>query len=166
MKQQPLEQPGQTSLAATVAAVDRLTLQMAWALHRQQAQDLRRHDLTMPQFMVLRALQRQDGACTMSQLADEAMQVPATMTGIVDRMEAQELVRRQGNPDDRRSTVVVLSADGRRLLDRIDDERRAALALFVGDLAEADRESLLSSLGTYLAHVLDQETIPALGGQQ
>lgn len=39
---------------------------------------------------------------------------PTTLTAVLDRLERRGLVKRAGNPDDRRSTLVVPTALGRR----------------------------------------------------
>jgi len=39
---------------------------------------------------------------------------PTTLTAVLDRLERRRLVRRAANPDDRRSTLVVPTALGRR----------------------------------------------------
>ncbi len=155
-----VQQTKQLAKRDLAAEVDRLTLQMAWFLHRRQAQKLRDYELTVPQFMVLRALQRQEEGYTMSQLAEEAMQVPATVTGIVDRLETQGLALRGRNPQDRRSTLARITATGRTLLDQIDGERRAKIEEFLGSLALIEREHLLWSLRLYVDTLLEPQRSP------
>jgi DNA-binding MarR family transcriptional regulator len=59
----------------------------------------------------------------MSALADALHCDNSNITGIVDRLEAAELVRRQPDDRDRRVKAVVLTAEGERM--RIEIERRA-----------------------------------------
>ena len=40
---------------------------------------------------------------------------PAGVTQLLDRLEERELIRRAPNPEDRRATVLALTAEGRRL---------------------------------------------------
>lgn len=146
----------ETDLLADVAEMERLTLRLGWVTHRQQAQRLKAHNLTMPQFMMLRALQRLGQGCTMSELAEAAMQVSATVTGIIDRLEERELVSRQPHPTDRRSYQVTLTSGGEALLTAIDQEKREHLETYLGALPADGRQQLLALLGGYLA-ALTQE---------
>jgi DNA-binding MarR family transcriptional regulator len=45
----------------------------------------------------------------------------STLTNIIDRLEQRRLVRREPNPNDRRSFVVHLTASGRRMARRVTD---------------------------------------------
>jgi len=88
------------------------------------------------------------------------MQVPATVTGIVDRLETQGLALRDRNPQDRRSTLARITATGRTLLDQIDGERRAKIEEFLGSLALIEREHLLWSLRLYVDTLLEPQRSP------
>ena len=146
----------ETDLLADVAEMERLTLRLGWVTHRQQTQRLKAHNLTMPQFMMLRALQRLGQGCTMSELAEAAMQVSATVTGIIDRLEERELVSRQPHPTDRRSFQVTLTPIGEALLTEIDQEKRESLEAYLGALPADGRCQLLEMLRGYL-DALSQE---------
>ncbi|MBK6324350.1 MAG: MarR family transcriptional regulator [Chloroflexi bacterium] len=143
-------------LEADVAEMEQLTLRMGWVTHRQQTQRLKAYNLTMPQFMMLRALQRVGQGCTMSELAEAAMQVSATVTGIVDRLEERELVSRQPHPTDRRSYQVVLMPQGEALLAAIDQEKRAHIAAFLQTVPPDGREQLLNLMHGYLEAMMQE----------
>ena len=51
---------------------------------------------------------------TVRALGDATGQRPSTLTGVLDRLERRGLIERRANPDDRRSTVAALTADGAR----------------------------------------------------
>jgi DNA-binding MarR family transcriptional regulator len=79
-----------------------------------------------------------DGAPrTVSELGAAVGTKPATMTGILDRLERRGLVTRAARPGDRRAVVIGLTEDGAAAATRIrrtmDDLERRAL----GDLAAA-----------------------------
>ena len=73
------------------------------------------------------------GARTVGELAEAERVRSPTMTGIVNGLERDGLVRREGDRNDGRRSRVVATAKGRRLLERARARRIAALAeLFRG----------------------------------
>lgn len=78
---------------------------------------LSRHGLSSPQLMCLRQLAR-EGPMLSGHLAAEVNMSPATLSGILDRLEARGLIRRVRQQDDKRRVSVELSTEGRRLLSR------------------------------------------------
>ena len=76
----------------------------------------RRFGLTAPQLVCLRQLARDDGIGP-GKLATEVSLSPATITGILDRLERQGLVTRERSTFDRRQIVVRITERGRKLVD-------------------------------------------------
>lgn len=83
------------------------------------------------QFDVLATLRRagEPHVLTPGALASSTMLSQAAMTNRLGRLEARGLIERQTDPDNRRSVLVSLTADGLELVDRIveghlDNERR------------------------------------------
>jgi DNA-binding MarR family transcriptional regulator len=74
-----------------------------------------RHGLSSPQLICLRELAR-GGPMLSGQLASRVNLSPATLSGIVDRLEARGLIRRVRQQDDKRRVMVELSEAGRTLL--------------------------------------------------
>lgn len=74
-------------------------------------------DLTGPQLACLRELARSDETAT-TQLADAVSLSPATVTGILDRLEQGGLVARQRHREDKRRVMVGLTDAGRDVLRR------------------------------------------------
>lgn len=137
-------------LQADVNTMARITTEMGWVTHRQQAQRLKSFDLTVPQFMTMRALAQIGQACTMSELAEAALQVSATITGIINRLEERDLVERLLNPADRRSFRVSLTSTGLNLLDEIAQQKRSRLQTYMSHLPTTKRQELLGLLNDYL----------------
>lgn len=75
---------------------------------------LAEHDLTPPQFYVLKTLIEHGGTCRIGQIAAEHHLTNATMTGLIKRLEGMQpaLVTRQQSPDDGRSVDVTLTEAG------------------------------------------------------
>lgn len=75
---------------------------------------LDRLGLTYPQYLVLTALSEDDGQ-TVSGIADRLALESSTVTPLVKRMEAAELVTRSRNSKDERQVNVRLTGKGRNL---------------------------------------------------
>jgi DNA-binding MarR family transcriptional regulator len=125
---------------ATVTLVDPVRLR-AWA-------DL---GLTVPTLKVLLLLREHPGMPA-GLLAQQLGVTPSTITGLVDRLVAQGLVRREEDPRDRRlvrnyltpvgaSTVGDIQRHARELvsnvLAKLDDEQLTRLCAALGDLIDA-----------------------------
>jgi DNA-binding MarR family transcriptional regulator len=71
------------------------------------------HGLSGPQLFCLRHLDAH-GACLTGELATAMSLSPATVCGILDRLEVQNLVSRERQVDDKRRVLVRLTPKGRR----------------------------------------------------
>jgi DNA-binding MarR family transcriptional regulator len=96
-------------------------------------------------FGLLRALAMSDSQSQRA-IGDSLNLHPNRMVALVDELERKRLVRRRPHPTDRRAHTVVLTANGRRLLDE-------ALQLAIGieqdlcaDLGPSERDELLRLL--------------------
>ncbi|MBD3176591.1 MAG: MarR family transcriptional regulator [Armatimonadia bacterium] len=81
---------------------------------------LEEHDLSIGRFMVLMTLTvlGRDGLAP-SEIAERAQVTRATVTGLIDGLEADGLVERRPSIDDRRRILVQLTPAGRRLMGRL-----------------------------------------------
>jgi MarR family transcriptional regulator, organic hydroperoxide resistance regulator len=70
--------------------------------------------LTYPQYLVMNVLWREDEQ-TVGSLAGQLALESSTLTPLLKRLEAAQLVRRTRNPDNERQVVVALTAQGRAL---------------------------------------------------
>ena len=86
----------------------------AVALERRLDSALGKVGLSGAKASVLHALGEGDEALTLSQLADENCCVRSNITQLVDRLEADGLVRRVNDPDDRRIKRAALTVAGRK----------------------------------------------------
>ena len=86
--------------------------------------------LTVPQLRILLLLEINDGGTGRKLAADTGVGL-ATMTGMIDRLVAQDLVARREDPHDRRVRRIELTAAGRRTVTDImqagSDKQRALL---------------------------------------
>jgi len=72
------------------------------------------HGVTPQQFALLAFLWKQDGL-SQTELTEKTEVDRTTLSGLIDRLEKQGLVKRQPHPGDRRAYLVTLTADGRQL---------------------------------------------------
>ena len=84
------------------------------------------------------------GPLPMSRLAESLDISVASLTGIVDRMEARALVKRRRDAEDRRVVKVAPAAGGRKLFAQIDRRRRAGLAKLLATLGDDELRGLLT----------------------
>lgn len=115
-----------------------LAFLMLGAVHEMEAQlesTLGRVGLSLAKFGVLARLAEAGEPLALSSLADRCCCVRSNMTQLVDRLEADKLVERVDDPNDRRSIKAALTLDGRsryeegaRLLDEAEREVFARLA--------------------------------------
>jgi DNA-binding MarR family transcriptional regulator len=93
-------------------------------------------DLSMPQLEIIHVL-CQSGTLPMRQLASLLHCEPSNVTGLVDRLEARNLVERQLDPSDRRVRLLALTDKGQALL--ADAWERLAQRAGLTDLSAGER---------------------------
>jgi len=84
------------------------------AIDQHSRQLTRQTRLTVPQLVCLRHLIL-NGPSTPGDMARKVFLSQATVTGILDRLEARELIERERSSPDRRRVIVSLTPAGRRL---------------------------------------------------
>lgn len=153
------------------------------AVDRHGRRLAQQHHLTGPQLICLREVQR-SGPLNPGQLARSVSLSPATVTGILDRLEARGLVTRRRRNRDKRQVLVQLADRGVDLLahtppplqerfvqrlEALEPEEReriaAALAQVVElmDAEDIDAAPLLASGAATAAHPAPAEPAPASG---
>ena len=82
----------------------------------------------------------------------------SVLTGIVDRLVAQELVRRSESPDDRRIVLLELTDKGRETITQIHETMRGHLNTVVQRMDTEDIAALIRGMSAFIAAVdLDQK---------
>jgi DNA-binding MarR family transcriptional regulator len=104
-----------------------------------------RGSLSLVHLHVLTVLQV-NGPLPMSKLADELDVSVASLTGIIDRMEARGLVERRREPDDRRVIVVHRTDAGDAVFGEMAAERRKHLEALFDRMTDEELESFLVGL--------------------
>lgn len=141
-----------------MATIGRLGRLQALATRRIAA-TFAAHGLQIGEFDVLAALRRggEPFEQTPSRLASALMLSPAGMTNRLDRLEAAGHVVRRPDPDDRRSTVVALTPEGRAAVDAAVADHLATEAAILAPLSDRDRLALDRALRVLVAALADAD---------
>ena len=99
-------------------------------------------ETTLPRFDVLAQLEPQKGGLTMGELSTRLKVTSGNVTGLIDAMEQDGLVARKEHRTDRRSTVLVATAKGRRFFLTMAPVHRAWIDELMVDVSNADLRAL------------------------
>lgn len=105
-----------------------------------------RWDLSPSQFNILNLLYEQPGGCTQIELSRQLIMHRSNVTGLVDRLEARGLLKRQDSLTDRRAFIVVLTPTGRKLILQILPHYYHAAETVWDGVTNARAEQLISEL--------------------
>jgi DNA-binding MarR family transcriptional regulator len=115
---------------------------------RVEAQMRRDHGLTIARYDVLAHLDTRGGRVGLSDLAASIALSPSGLSKLLDRMEASQLIRREPDPDDARSTFAAISPRGRSLVTQARRTHHEFLQRTFGDvLDDRDVEDLTRIMG-------------------
>ncbi len=104
-------------------------------------------ELTPTQWAALVKL-RDTGGASQNQLGRLTAMDPATIQGVVRRLEERNLIERAADPADRRRSLLKLTDAGTALVDRLRSEAHAVSRKILEPLSGAERQTLLRLLGT------------------
>src|SRR5882757_9582431 len=107
------------------------------------------------------------GPRTPAELADAAGVTRATMTGLIDTLERDGLVRREPDPDDRRMMSVRLTAKAESFLAQMLPKHFQIMAQLMAPLSESERKTLVRLLTKVLqcaSELSSPATTPAGNG--
>lgn len=132
---------------------------------REVESHLAKHRISQGRFMVLMLLFDKLTKCAQSrtpaELADMSRVTRATMTGLIDTLERDELVRREPDPRDGRMMSVTLTPKGRALLESILPEHFRRMSAALQPLNQAERRTLAQLLAKISAPATESDSEPA-----
>lgn len=108
--------------------------------------DIRKTGLTQAQFDIIATLGNTPGM-TFKELGQKTLITKGTLTGVIDRLETRGLVRRITSLEDRRNTIVQLTAAGERMFEDVFDPHIQFCKQPFADYAETDFAALEETLG-------------------
>jgi len=107
---------------------------------------LREYGLTSSQYNILRILRGAGEPLPSLEIAGRMIQVVPAITGLIDRLEKQELVERCRCTEDRRVVYVNITEKALRLLSQIDEPLGELHHKLIGHLKKSELKQLSSLL--------------------
>lgn len=121
----------------------------------------RQTGLTLPQTLCLRAIDAAgDKPVTAATIARQIQLSPATITGILDRLERGGMLQRERDSRDRRKVYLKLTAKGQQWLLSLPLSLQDRVVQRLNDLSEQERRDLLNSL-EQLVDMIDASSLDA-----
>ena len=120
------------------------------------------HGLTGPQMLCLREIASR-GALTTGSLALAVALSPATLTGILDRLEVRGLVSRERRPEDKRRVLVSLTPIGRQMSQELPSPLQDRFSERMTELSADDQAAIRMALASVakMTDAADIEPAPA-----
>jgi DNA-binding MarR family transcriptional regulator len=117
----------------------------------------KRHGLTGPQSAVMRNLFN-SGPMSSADLSRTLYVTPSNITGIIDRLEKKQYVKRIRKVGDRRVALITLTESGKKLSRTLPDP---IMKKFIAELADLELEhvQLLALAMTQILNLIDSEDI-------
>jgi DNA-binding MarR family transcriptional regulator len=123
---------------------------LARAVYLDSQKMSRQFGLTGPQSVAMRLLLN-TGSMSSADLSRRMYVTPSNITGIIDRLERKDLVKRVGKQGDRRVALIVLTDKGKALSERLPDPIENK---FINQLADLDHEHV-QILATVMKEILN-----------
>jgi MarR family transcriptional regulator, lower aerobic nicotinate degradation pathway regulator len=120
-------------------------VQLSFVLHTEMTGVAADHDLSLVQLRMLGVLR--DRRPTMARLAQHLGLTKSSLTGLIDRAEHKDLVRRVADRADGRTVRVELTRHGRALATRATAAANRDVDLLLADLSAAQRAQLTRLAG-------------------
>jgi DNA-binding MarR family transcriptional regulator len=116
------------------------------------------HDLTPPQFYVLKTLIEQGGRCRIGEIARDHHLTNATMTGLVKRLEAMSppLVQRDQGSEDKRVVDVSLTPAGEQRFWAVQTSLMSQARAVFELVPHEEREEALTKVREYFGLLVKQ----------
>ncbi len=124
----------------------RLLAECYHGFEHMSAPQIRKTGLTQAQFDIIATLGNTPGM-TFKELGQKTLITKGTLTGVVDRLENKHLVRRITSLEDRRNTIVQLTAAGERTFEQVFNPHVQFCKQPFSGYSEADFIALEETLG-------------------
>lgn len=130
------------------------TLSLASNIDRDCARQLAVYNLSEGRFVLLFLLDASEKGIAPKVLAEQAGITRATVTGLLDGLERDELVERHANIEDRRALYIQITSKGKLIAKKVFDQHSRWIANLFDNLSLHER----NQLNTLLEKVSDNLT--------
>jgi DNA-binding MarR family transcriptional regulator len=110
-------------------------------------------DTTLPRFDFLSQLERNPAGLRMTEISQRMMVTGGNVTRIADQLLTEGLITRSVAPDDRRASIVKLSAAGRRAFGEMARRHEGWIVEMFAGLGEGERGQLYALLAKLKRHL-------------
>ncbi|WP_166240422.1 MarR family winged helix-turn-helix transcriptional regulator [Paenibacillus turpanensis] len=101
--------------------------------------------LTGPQYFMLYFIEEK-GSCRVKEIAEQMEVKPSAVTVMVDRLVQAGVAEREHDEQDRRSVIVRVTPEGKRVLTAINEKRKKMLGRLIANIEQSDLEQFLQTL--------------------
>nr|CAD61124.1 putative transcription regulator [Cupriavidus oxalaticus] len=122
------------------------TLSLAAGIDRDCATLLAPHGLSEGRFVLLFLLDAAPDGLAPNTLAEQAGVTRATVTGLLDGLEREELIERHADANDRRALCIRLTRKGKRVAKTVFEQHGRWIASLYGNLSAPERKQLAALL--------------------
>ncbi|AKR58500.1 MarR family transcriptional regulator [Youhaiella tibetensis] len=143
---------------STYAPLGYLLHDVARLMRRRFDEHARNHQLTLPQWRALAQLAHSDSLSQVT-LAGLVEADPMTLSGIIDRMEAKNLVERVPDPDDNRAKLIRLTPEGRALVEQMKELAGPIRDRAMAGISDQDIEATIRTLSR-IRENLNSQPVP------
>ncbi|MBV6305342.1 MarR family transcriptional regulator [Candidimonas humi] len=105
------------------------------------------YETTLPRFDLMAQLLREPAGMKMSELSRHMMVTNGNITGITDQLEKEGMVERIKVATDRRSSLIRLTARGKRVFRKMAQSHEHWIREMLGGLSEKSHKALYEALG-------------------
>lgn len=135
--------------AECVQSLQRTEILLAGRLNTR----FRPYGLTTATFNVLIILLGSEESLSPCDIGEQLNVTRGTVTGLLDSLERQKLVRRLPHPEDRRMLVIELTPEGRELLRRLLPEHYHCMSTMLACLSDTEKETFTQVLAKIQHHL-------------
>ncbi len=126
------------------------------------------YGLSIPQLLTLKFLEENvEYKSTMKELKEHLSLNASTVSGIVARLETKGLIARLPNPNDKRSTPIILTSNGNKLIKQTDESLHERVMRKSNSLTDYEYQQILVSFQTIIKifDIDDVDASPIISGQ-
>ena len=126
------------------------------------------YGLSIPQLLTLKFLEEKvEYKSTMKEIKEHLSLNASTVSGIVARLESKGLIARLPNPNDKRSTPIILTSGGNKLIKQTDESLHERVMSKSNSLTDEEYQQILVSFKTIIKifDIDDIDASPIISGQ-